>query len=177
MLNRTELSRAQRLLQALNGASLCPQRRWKPFFLFYTFALTLVLMQQQQICRLPFALLWNPSPHYRCLRDGFIFILMHLRTAGKHLRLFKNTACCIIMSRWIPHTCMISNHTWTSQQVVLVLQMPDRSGSGLIWACYQQYCGCSCKLIRKGKQIRLSLFIRCRSYYACAHVTAVASSL
>ncbi len=32
----SERSRVQRLLQALNGASLCPQRRWKPFFLFYS---------------------------------------------------------------------------------------------------------------------------------------------
>lgn len=52
-----------------------------------------VLMQQQQLYTLPFALLCNASPHYRRLRDRFIFLLMHLRTAGKHLRLFKNTAC------------------------------------------------------------------------------------
>lgn len=26
----------------------------------------------------------------------------------------------------MPHTCMLSNHAWTSQQVVLVLQTPDR---------------------------------------------------
>lgn len=94
------------------------------------------------------------------------------------------------MSRWIPHTyaCSQIMREPLNRLFLFCRCQIDRfayicrEGSCLIWACYQQHCHCS-SLIRKGKQIRVSLdesvslVIRCRSYYACVHATAVASSL
>lgn len=88
------------------------------------------------------------------------------------------------MSSWFPHTSILSKHAWISEQVVLVLQMPDR----LVWLnplreklFNLSFLSAVLSLLvsadrnRKADSERVS-FIRCRSYYACVHATAAASS-
>lgn len=88
------------------------------------------------------------------------------------------------MSSWFQHTSMLSKHAWISEQVVLVLQMPDRS----VWLnplreklFNLSFLSAVLSLLvsadrnRKADSERVS-FIRCRSYYACVHATAAASS-
>ncbi len=108
----------------------------------------IVLMQQQQVCRLPFALLWN---HHHVTDSSFFSCICSLQASIYDCLKTLHVAEIVTLYNE-QNTCMLSNHACTSQQVVLVLQMPDRSGSCLIWACYQQHRGCSCPLIRKGKQ-------------------------
>lgn len=157
-----ELSHVQRLLQALNSASLRPQRLMKAFlsFLHICSDTTIVFMQQQQVYKLPFALLPQCISSLQTQHDRFIFLFMHLRTAGKHLRLFKRAAAELFMSLYYEQ--MISTHMHALKSCVNVLTgcscsaearidqfaYNSREGSCLTQAFYQQRCGCSCQLIR-----------------------------